>query len=442
VLGDADKVFARGASGVPTYKKLVNANIDASAGIVTTKLAAQTASRVLVSDASGFMEASSVTTTTLGYLDATSSIQTQLNGKQATGNYITALTGHVTASGPGSVASTIANDVITNAMINSAAAIAYSKLNLSSSIVNADVSASAAIAFSKLATLTSGNILVGNGSNVAASVAMTGDVTISNAGVTAIGALKVTNAMLAGSIDLTTKVTGALPIPNGGSGQITANAALNAFLPSQTSNTGKVLGTDGSNSSWVSVATTVTTTLGDIIYHNGSTDARLAGNTTTTRKFLRQTGNGSVSAAPAWDTILGADVPLATSSLQGTVNFYEYTQNTSKTWAGLTTSPSIGVWEQRIGSMVNLVLADLGSTYTKDGSNGAITISIDANYRPNRTITFVQRCVIGGTQQAITWTLNSSGTLSMFGSITAANISAGQTNIGYDGALSFTYSVA
>ncbi len=56
------------------------------------------------------------------------------------------------------------------------------------SIVNADINASAAIAFSKLAALTSANILVGNSSNVATSVAMSGDVTISNTGVTAISA--------------------------------------------------------------------------------------------------------------------------------------------------------------------------------------------------------------------------------------------------------------
>lgn len=43
--------------------------------------------------------------------------------------------------------------------------------------------------------LTSGNIFVGNGSNVATGVAMSGDVTISNAGVTAIGSGKVTEAM-------------------------------------------------------------------------------------------------------------------------------------------------------------------------------------------------------------------------------------------------------
>lgn len=53
-------------------------------------------------------------------------------------------------------------------------------------IVNADINASAAIAFNKLASLTSGSILVGNGSNVAAAVAVTGDVSITNAGVTTV----------------------------------------------------------------------------------------------------------------------------------------------------------------------------------------------------------------------------------------------------------------
>lgn len=66
---------------------IVNADIAAAAAIDLSKLAAVTANKVLVSDASGFISASSVTTTTLGYLDATSSIQTQLNGKQASGSY-------------------------------------------------------------------------------------------------------------------------------------------------------------------------------------------------------------------------------------------------------------------------------------------------------------------------------------------------------------------
>ena len=84
---------------------------------------------------------------------------------------------------------------------------------LSGSIVNADINASAAIAFSKLASLTSANILVGNGSNVATSVAVTGDVTISNAGVTAIATGVVVDADISGSaaIALSKLATGALP---------------------------------------------------------------------------------------------------------------------------------------------------------------------------------------------------------------------------------------
>ena len=94
---------------------------------------------------------------------------------------------------------------IVNADVNASAAIAYSKLSLAGSIVNADVSASAAIAFSKLATLSSANILVGSAGNVATSVAVTGDVTIDNTGVTAIGTAKVVNSMMADMAQSTIK---------------------------------------------------------------------------------------------------------------------------------------------------------------------------------------------------------------------------------------------
>ena len=76
-------------------------------------------------------------------------------------------------------------------------------------LVNADVDAAAAIAFSKLAALDSANILVGNGSNVATKVAVTGDVTISNAGVTAIGSSKVVTAMITDANVTTAKIADA-----------------------------------------------------------------------------------------------------------------------------------------------------------------------------------------------------------------------------------------
>ena len=55
-----------------------------------------------------------VSNTEFSYLaNVTSDIQTQLNGKQASDNYITALTGDVTASGPGSATATLANSGVT-----------------------------------------------------------------------------------------------------------------------------------------------------------------------------------------------------------------------------------------------------------------------------------------------------------------------------------------
>lgn len=52
-------------------------------------------------------------------------------------------------------------------------------------------------------------------------------------------------------------------------------------------------------------------TTGDILYASGSTTlAKLAGNTTTTKKFLKSVATTSGTAvAPAWDTLAAADIP-------------------------------------------------------------------------------------------------------------------------------------
>lgn len=61
---------------------IVNADISAIAAIAYSKLAALTINRALVSDASGFVSASAVTSTELGYVSGvTSTIQTQLNAR-------------------------------------------------------------------------------------------------------------------------------------------------------------------------------------------------------------------------------------------------------------------------------------------------------------------------------------------------------------------------
>lgn len=49
--------------------------------------------------------------------------------------------------------------------------------------------------------------------------------------------------------------------------------------------------------------------LGDILYSSASNAlASLSGNTSTSKQYLSQTGNGSISAAPSWATISGADI--------------------------------------------------------------------------------------------------------------------------------------
>lgn len=154
--------------------------------------------------------------------------------------------------------------------------------NTITNIDNADIKAAAAIGHSKLADITAGSVLMGNGSNVPTATALSGDVTVNSSGVTAIGAGKVTNAMLAtatsantagavvardgsgnfsaGTITASlsgnaTNVTGTVAIANGGTGQTTANAAINALLPSQATHTGKALTTNGTDTQWTTVDT-------------------------------------------------------------------------------------------------------------------------------------------------------------------------------------------
>jgi len=80
---------------------IVNADVNASAAITLTKLAATTASRALVSDASGFVTPATTTSTEIGYVNGvTSAIQTQLDAKQATitGGATTIATSNLTVS--------------------------------------------------------------------------------------------------------------------------------------------------------------------------------------------------------------------------------------------------------------------------------------------------------------------------------------------------------
>lgn len=107
---------------------------------------------------------------------------------------------------------------------------ALSGLIVAGSIANVDISNSAAISYSKLAALTSASILVGSAGNVATVTAVTGDVTISNAGVTAIASGVIVN----GDVDASAAIarsklasgTADHVIINDGAGVLSSSAQL------------------------------------------------------------------------------------------------------------------------------------------------------------------------------------------------------------------------
>jgi hypothetical protein len=200
---------------------------------------------------------------------------------------------------------------------------------------------------------------------------------------------------------LTISLTGTVAATNGGTGTATVTTG-DLLYGSGTNTWGKlaagagykslVMNAGGTNVEWNAVAlnqsgavsgtlptgnggTGLTTyTLGDIIYSSATnTLAKLAGNTTTTKTFLVQTGaGGGVSAAPSWGTIAAADVSgLAASATTDTTNAANITSGTlpvarlNGSYTGITGVGTLaaGTWN---GSVIAAVYGGTGqSSYTQ-----------------------------------------------------------------------------
>ena len=133
------------------------------------------------------------------------------------------------------------------------------------------------------------------------------------------------------------------------------------------------------------------TTLGDIIIENSSpAPDRLAGNTTATKKFLTQTGTGSVSASPVWGTIAAADVPSLAASIitsgqiaiaQGGTGLASTSQNYA--FIGPTSGSGAPSWRALVAGdmpartgVISYVIDGGGSTPTASQSYGQIYIPV------------------------------------------------------------------
>lgn len=162
-----------------------------------------------------------------------------------------------------------------------------------------------------------------SGTNVILSAATTEALSSTSVSFTG-GAFKLTNPVPGPvNLGLSTAVTGVLPAANGGTGVnngantltlggnlTTAGAFASTFTMTGTTAvtfpTAGTLMTTGTN---LAIAQTPLTALGDMVYAN-STPAltRLQGNTTAALNVLTQTGTGSASAAPAWQTPAAAGI--------------------------------------------------------------------------------------------------------------------------------------
>jgi len=127
-------------------------------------------------------------------------------------------------------------------------------------------------------------------------------VALTNTGVTsAVAGTGISVSGATGAVTITntgvTSVTGTAPVVSSGGttpaiSMAQATTSVDGYLSSTDWNTfnGKL--------------TNPMTTLGDVIYGASSgTATRLAGNTTTNKYFLSQTGTGTVSAVPSWSTL-------------------------------------------------------------------------------------------------------------------------------------------
>lgn len=156
----------------------------------------------------------------------------------------------------------------------------------------------------------------------------------------------------------------ALAIGNGGTGQITASAAFNALSPM--------------------------TTLGDTIYGGTSgTNTRLAGQTSSTKEYLSQTGTGSASAAPAWAQVAFGDLSgqatnaqLATQTANTVLGALTATTPSGQAVPSCSGATSALTWTSGTGFGCNTLAAGGVTSVSGDGtyitnsaSTGAVTLT-------------------------------------------------------------------
>jgi hypothetical protein len=172
-------------------------------------------------------------------------------------------------------------------------------------------------------------------------------------------------------------ISGTVPIANGGTGQTTANAAINALLPSQSSQSGKVLSTDGTNTSWVAAGGT-----GTVTSVSGVSPVSVATGTTTpviSMPAATASVNGYLTSTD-WTTFNNkAPATSGTSILygNGSGGFSNVTIGTNLTFTGGTLNATAGGTGDVVGpaSATDNAITRFDGTTGKLIQNSTVTLS-------------------------------------------------------------------
>lgn len=143
--------------------------------------------------------------------------------------------------------------------------------------------------------------------------------------------------------------------------------------------------------------------LGDIWYASSATVmARLAGNTTTTKKFLTQTGDGANSAAPGWNTIAANDVPadLASSSMADGVTIQTVRTESGAVATGSATLPDDDT-VPTTSEMFKVTALDTAITPKATGNKIKVTLELQVSKTANQGKPMFAAIVVGGVVVAI-----------------------------------------
>jgi hypothetical protein len=149
-------------------------------------------------------------------------------------------------------------------------------------------------------------------------------------------------------------LVGTVPIANGGTNASTATGAINNLLPSQTGNSGKVLSTDGTNTSWTASGGSGTVTS---VAATAGTGISVTGSPITTSGTLNIT-----NTAPDQTVVLTAGTGISTS---GTYPNFTITN----------TSPSLGGDVVGPASATDNAVARFDSTTGKLIQNSVVIVS-------------------------------------------------------------------